>query len=442
MKLTEILISTLQFKLTKLNSLQLLQVLRFGALFLGSVLIARFVSDTHRVGQFENLVLIGSSFTFFWVSGLINTFIPFYQKTAEEHRKALVSGTFILLSLLALVFGLIVLLLKPFLYEGLYADFSLYLVFAFFSAPAFLTEYIFLSLNKPKSILLYAIAVSGLHLSCVFFPLFFDFGISGVLSALAVFGVSRYLFTGFLVFQTSNKFTLDLALSKPFLRASVPVAGSLLVGGSMLYIDSYIVRYNFDAAQFAIFQYGARELPFVLLMANALSNVGSAEVALYHQKGNILTGLEFLKTKSLRLMHILFPLSIVLLIFSEPLFKYLYSPVYIPAAQIFDIYILLIISRLIFPQTVLLAIHQNKKLLWATALEWLIKIGFNLWFLHIFGLAGIAYATVIAYLAEKLIHIYYLKVSNIHIKQFIPVKAWLIYSSMLVFVFILKAFFE
>ncbi|RYD81552.1 MAG: hypothetical protein EOP53_06070, partial [Sphingobacteriales bacterium] len=145
--------------------------------------------------------------------------------------------------------------------------------------------------------------------------------------------------------------------------------------------------------------------------------------------------------KSLRLMHFLFPISLFLLIFSGPLFKFLYAPAYIPAAHIFDVYVLLIISRLIFPQTVLLAIHQNQKLLWATGFEWIIKIGLNIWFLYIFGLPGIAYATVLAYLSEKLIHIYFLWMQNIHIQQFIPVKPWLLYSAILVVVFILKVFF-
>ncbi|MGZ5245396.1 MAG: hypothetical protein ACXWEY_16100 [Bacteroidia bacterium] len=431
----------MQLQLNKLSSLQLLQVLRFGALFLSSVFIARLVADTHLVGEYENLVLIGSSFTFFWVSGLINTFIPFYQSVSATQTRNFISTTFILLSTFAFVFGVIVFLFKPFLFDGKYADFSLYLIFAFFGAPAFLTEYIYLSINKVKSIAIYAVIISGLHLACVFLPLWLGYGMFGVLICLAASGVLRYIFCAFLVLKISGGFSFDSALAKTFLKAGLPVAGSLLIGGSMLYIDSYIVRFNFDTTQFAIFQYGARELPFVLLMANALSNVGSAELASHHSKGNILTGLYYLKSKSLRLMHFLFPISLILLIFSEPLFKYLYAPTYIPAAHIFDVYVLLIISRLIFPQTILLAIHQNKKLLWATAFEWIIKIGLNIWFLYIFGLPGIAYATVLAYLSEKLIHIYFLRKENIYINQFIPVKTWLFYSSMLVSAFILKAFF-
>ncbi len=424
--------------LNKLSSLQLLQVLRFGALFLSSVIIAKLIGDTNIVGRYENLVLVGSSFTFFWVSGLINTFIPFYQKTPETERKNLISTTFILLSALALFFGLIGLSLKAFLYEGTYAEFLLYLVFAFFTAPAFLTEYIYLSVNKPKNIALYAIAISFLHVASAFLPLWLGHGMNGVLICLAAFGVIRYVFTAWLVLKTSQKFLFHRQLANQFLKASLPVAASLLIGGSMLYIDSYLVRFNFNSTQFAIFQYGARELPFVLLMANALSNIGSAEVAFHYKNGNIFSGLDYLKQKSLRLMHFLFPLSFILLIFSEPLFSHLYADAYIPAARIFDIYILLIISRLIFPQTILLAMHQNITLLWSTGVEWFIKICLNTWFLYFFGLPGIAYATVVAYLSEKLIHIYFLSKHKLYATQYIPMQSWLIYSALLIITYAAK----
>ncbi|RYD82793.1 MAG: hypothetical protein EOP53_02680, partial [Sphingobacteriales bacterium] len=278
----------MQIKLTKLSSLQFLQVLRFGALFLGSVCIAKLVKNTHLVGEFENLVLVGSSFTFFWSSGFINTFIPFYQRVATSKKRTTVSTTFILLSFFSLVFGSAVFILKPFLFEGTYGDFTLYITFAFLTAPTFLTEFIYLSINKPKAIFAYAIVVSGLHFACVFFPLILGFSITGVLFCLAFLGISRYLFAASLVLKVAGSFRFDNALAKNFLRASLPVVGTLLLGGSMLYIDSYIVRFNYNTLQFAIFQYGARELPFVLLMASALSNVASAEVASHHAKGNIL----------------------------------------------------------------------------------------------------------------------------------------------------------
>ncbi len=73
----------------------------------------------------------------------------------------------------------------------------------------------------------------------------------------------------------------EIRFSFPFikehLRLGTPLIISALLSGSAQYIDGAIVSSKFDATTFAIFRYGAKEFPLVILLANGLSNAMLSE---------------------------------------------------------------------------------------------------------------------------------------------------------------------
>ena len=103
-----------KFELNKYNSLQIYQFLRFGSFFLVSILLAkitfaRFTSGfgTLLLSKHEMLMLLSSSLTFFWVSSITNTLIPFYHASDETKQKRLLFNTFAILTIFSLVAGII-----------------------------------------------------------------------------------------------------------------------------------------------------------------------------------------------------------------------------------------------------------------------------------------------------------------------------------------------
>jgi O-antigen/teichoic acid export membrane protein len=441
-------------RLTNLRSLQLMQLLRYGTVLLGSILIAQNIPDKHLVGEFEFWVLLGSSTTFFWVSGIINTFIPYFHRQGEEYRRILVFNVFLLLSGLSLIVGIFIWVGSNVFAVSLPSVGWYYLAYALLTAPAFLIEYLLLVHNKPHSIAWYAVFSSALYVAAFAVPFFLvrtgmanTYSLNFAAQLLFALGAVRYVFLFYLV-GIFGKVKASFEILKPFLRQSWPVIVGLLFGGSMMYVDAYIVRIFFTPDRFAVFQYGARELPLALLLANAISNVVSGELAM--QGDNNIEGLATLKSRSRRLMHLLFPLSIVLLIFSEPLYQFVFTKSFGPSSVIFDIYLLLVISRVIFPQTVLLSMGKTRTLLRATLLEWTVNLVLNLGFIVIlisagllddYGLQAIAMVTVLAYLFEKLYLAHKLKQQGIWVKTYTPVKEWMFYSILIVLVFVVKMVF-
>jgi O-antigen/teichoic acid export membrane protein len=103
------------------------------------------------------------------------------------------------------------------------------------------------------------------------------------------------------------------------------------------------------------------------------------------------------------------------------------------SAAIFNIYLLLIISRVFFPQTILLARNENKIILMASVLEIIVNVTCSLILLHFYGIIGIAYGTQIAFFFEKIFLGAYLSLKKkIFLPQYLSIKIWMAYSIVLV----------
>jgi len=412
-------------------------VLRFGAPFIVSIILVQLI-DQQTIGVYESLTLIGASFTFFWVSGVINTFIPYYHSVEAEKQPVLIFNVFALLVSLSLVCFLVLMFLKPVFFNpnslspGPQNHLYLYfLVYNLFNAPAFFMEYLLMVKNRPKAVVVYGLFSFSVHILSLSVPLFFGSSLQTAVLVLAAGSFLKFVLLSAYVSRISKPvFSLDII--KVFLNKAVPAILTLIVGGSMPYIDSYIVLHFFNKPTFAVYQYGAREMPLVLLMANALSNVFSGDIAVSHTIKNVPATLEKLKQGSQRLMHRLFPITIILIIFSRFLFSHVYSSTYIGSAAIFNVFMLLTISRLIFPQTVLTGLLKNKQMLLFGGVEWIINLALDFVLLYWFGLVGIAYATVIAYYVERAIQINYLNKNGYAPAAYIPFKTWIGYSMVLV----------
>ena len=120
-------------------------------------------------------------------------------------------------------------------------------------------------------------------------------------------------------------------------------------------------------------------------------------------------GLAELKRQSLRLMHWLFPVTIVLLFVSKPLFPLLFNPDFAASAALFNIYLLLTASRVLLPNAIVLAQGQPNVIFGVGLAELAVKIGLGFWLIAWFGLPGVAWSVVLAFWVEKLGLIWFLE---------------------------------
>lgn len=430
-------------KLNKFNSLQIFQFLRFGTFFLISVLMAKIAIlyqheyGLHLISQYENLMLVSSSLTFFWVSAICNTLIPYYNNSDKVLRKKLLFNTFVLLIVFSMVAAFVVSLMGR-LVEG--KDkylFDMFALVVLLNTPTYITDYVFYLNGKYKSLLRWGVITFVAHVLLLCTPLFFKQSLGLAINMLLLLSLFKFNYTIILLMKYSI-ITVQTRLSADFMKKAMPIMFSILLAGSMEYINSYIIEFNFSDEEFALFRYAAKELPIFLILANSLSNIYSGEIAKMNQEGNLAEGIARLRKSSQRLMRWLFPITMLLMFISPYMYKYMYNDQLYEGYRIFNIYLLLIISRMLFPQTVIMGLMKNRVFYLISSNYLVINSLLSFWFIYLFGVKGIAYATVIAYMAEKLMLIVYCKMEGVEFNQYTPVKEYLFYSVITLVVYFLS----
>ncbi len=377
----------------------------------------------------------------FWINGLIQSFLPLYRSNntfeKTEGKSPEIFNIFLLVSILSVLTILVLVIFnKPLSNVLTKANeipyFKLVLIYIFFSSPSFLIEYIYLVRNESLRILKYGVITFFIQFVLISTPAILGYSMEFSIMGLVLISIVRYVWL-LILLKKYALFTPSINFIKEHIYVAYPLIISTLLGSSAVYVDSFLVLNKFDTATFAIFKYGAREFPLVLLMANALSTAMIPNFSVKNEIGNALISL---RKKSGNLMHLLFPITMLFLIFSSWLYPRIFNENFTESARIFNIYLLLIISRLVFPQTILIGLKKTKIVMYASFVELVINIFLSIVFLHFWGIEGIAFATLIAFASQKIIWLVYIKlVLKISPLKYVPVAELTIYSILTLSIF-------
>jgi len=379
--------------------LQLFQVMRFGAFFLTGIMFTKLGLGAYGIGLYESLLFLGSLLSFFWLSGLTQSLLAHYRPAPRSSE--FFNAFLVMVGCSVLVFVLFRLLITPFSFLAnnpevlaYYGTFSWYVLLI---GPVFLVEYILLLKDRPKELVAYGVFAFGTQLAFVTLPILLGYGLEEAILGLAVSAALRFVVLMVLLAKYAA-FTIDKDFLRNFLVTAAPLIAGALLSGSAEYLDGLIVSHYFNEQTFAIYRYGAKEFPLVLLLANAFSNGLVPRVS-----QDLKAGMAEIREGSLRMMHLFFPLSIGLMVVSGWLYPVMFSAEFAESAQVFNVYLLLVISRVLFPQTLLIGLRHAKAIMYVSAVEISLNVGISLLFVQWFGLVGIAYATVIAFAMEKML---------------------------------------
>ena len=281
---------------------------------------------------------------------------------------------------------------------------------------------------------MYGFIVFTLQVLLVVCPIIMGYTLTYSLWGLTIITIARFLWL-LVLLKKHTLIRFSWIFIKEHISLATPLIISTLLSGSAQYIDGWIVSARFSPEKFATFRFGAKEMPLVVTLASGLNN---AMLTQFSPSGNLKHSLLTLKKRSLRLMHILFPITILLLFFSDILYPMLFTQRFSSSSSIFMVYLLLIVSRLLFPQTILIGLKKNKIVMGASIIGIILNIALTFAMIPRYGIVGVAVATVIIYLIEKIVLISYNYYKlDIKPKEYIPFTWHLIYSSITVLIFVL-----
>jgi len=428
--------------------MQLFQLMKPVIFFIISIVLTKSHLSTYDIGQFEGFMFIASISTFFWITGINQSLLPLYHRN-RTYRKLGENGpakspeifnAFLILCFFSLLLFILGHSLKNnysfFHNRGNVEFINLLLLYILLSSPVCLIEYIYLLNNRSYRIFQYGLYTYTAQLLLILTPLFFGKGIIWSIYGLLVITGVRWIWL-IILLRRYTEMKISVEFMKEHLYLGTPLIITTLISGSPQYTDGFIVSTVFrDPAKFAVFRYGAKEIPLVLMLANGLSNAMLAE---FSTREKMKESLEKIKVKSKRLMHLLFPATAVIMLLARWGYPLVFRSEFSTSASIFLVYSLLIIPRLVFPQTILVGRKKTQITLIAAIIELAINIPLSLLMIKWgYGLVGVALASFISYTFNNIFLIIYIKVKmKIRPAEYIPVKVFALYSLLISILFIL-----
>lgn len=424
--------------LSTTRALQLFQVMRLGAVILTSILLAKSGLGTAEIGSYEMLLYIGTTLSFFWVNGLLMAMPPVYASLNQEDRKTFFFNVFLVFSAIStalfalLFFGEQV--MTPLLTGKAHIPyFGLFCLYLLFNLPTFPVEYFYLLQEKPGKIVAWGGLTFSLQVAALFVPVWAGGGLEGGFEALIVLSVGKFFWTAGMIAR-SGIFKWRPDLVRGYLRFSAPLTLNVLLGNFILMFDAWLVGWYYgDETIFAVFRYGSREFPLATALSTALATALVPLLTEYPGEG-----LQTLKRKSLRLMHLLFPLTIALLFLSGPLFPLVFNPDFAASAPLFNIYLLMTASRVLLPNAIVLTRGAPNVIFRVGLLELAVKIALGFVFIRYWGLPGLAWSAVLAFWVEKAGLIWYLE-HHCHLRtgDWLALRWYFFYTAALLAAFII-----
>lgn len=411
------------------RQLQFFMVCRQLGIILSSVVLAWFL-PVSSVGVVEMLMFTGYLMTFFWSDALLRGYLA-HPKLKDDSQSA--TSFFLLFFLMSVLAMLLLVAGRQFLVplftgrndlEGL----GLFVMYQILIVPLWMAP--FIGILKGQNILLASLFILIGPAFAVWTGYTSIPQIQGVL-----LGLFCYALVGFVWVLTKTKLIRDIRLGK-IVEMVWPAAWPLMLyavsNGLARSFDAWLVAREFDESTFAVFRYGAREFPLVVAISTALTTAMIPRLFSDQALGE-------LRARSIRVMHSSYPIIALLILSSPLLFKLVFGLAYVQSAGIFNIYLLLTLTQLVFPQSILIARGQTKLLWWVSIAELAINVIASLLLMPNFGLAGIAFGTLIAFTFEKVVLFYFIdKKFGIKVQQIIDLRIWIFYTLLLVASFILS----
>jgi O-antigen/teichoic acid export membrane protein len=431
-----------------ISGLQLFQLMKPVIFLIISIVFTKSHLTRSEIGQWEMFMFIGGLITFFWVTGIIQSLLPLYHRN-KTYRKLGDNGStkspeIFNAFLLLCFFSLLVFALghgvknhfSVFHFSGNVPYLNLLLLYVLLNSPVQLIEYIYLLNNRAYRIFQYGLYTFTAQLLFIIIPLVLEQDLIWSIYGLLAITFVRWIWL-IVLLRRYTEMRISVEFMKEHLYLATPLILTTLISGSAQYIDGVIVSVVYrDPDQFALFRYGAKEFPLVLMLANGLSNAMLPE---FSTRERMKESLAKIRVKSKRLMHILFPSAILMMIFARWIYPRMFNPEFHKSTDVFLIYSLLIIPRLVFPQTIIVGRKKTHITLFAAIIEIGINIPLSLFMIKWgYNLPGVALSTFIVYLVSKAFLIGYLWYKmKIKPTEYIPLRLYAIYSALIAIVFIL-----
>jgi O-antigen/teichoic acid export membrane protein len=407
--------------------------MQFGTSGVIAIVLAKGGWSLEQIAIYEALLFMGGIYTFFWLAGGNNALLQLFPKLDSESGRRGLFNSFLLFTAAGILSGLLIygtanLVIDKITKFSTLPYLGLLSVYIAINAPTLFIHVYYLLLGQFKKIILFGMIGFSLQLAAVAIPVLTGHGLKEVLYCLIAWASFKFVWVAVLIYR-HTQWRLDPSFLRKYWHLALPLLLLAFIGKGSEYASTFLVTALFsDETAFAIYRYGAREIPLSLIMLSAL-----ATSLLPVASGNLEEGLKAIRKHSTRLAHFLFPVSIVLMVLSPVLFPLVFSPEFKPSAYIFNTLAFYLSNRILMPQVLTMARGHNFAVTMSALIEFFAVVLLCYLLGRSFGLVGIAMGSVLAFFVDRIyLIIYNWKKLGIHPSSYIDWRVYLVYNTLLI----------
>ncbi len=423
--------------LSILTAMQIYQALRYGAWALVSVMLSKSFLMQSEIGRYEQVMMLGTFFSFFWINSIFITLLANYNTKSQNSRDFFFS-VFCIFTLFNTLFAIVLYVGQHQVCQLLIGKYELHyfelmLCFFYLNNFSYFIEHIFLLHQKSLQLLLYAAFNLIIQVSFVAIAVFYFQSLQSLFIGLICFAAFKIPIVLYLVYPFCRPFNIQT--TKEVLIICMPLVVSFFITGSNEFIDKFMVSHYFDKAMYAQYTYGARELVISTVLSQALT-----AVCLTAASYDFDAGLSMLKSKSIAYVRILFPIAIVGMFATFYFFPVVFNTNFSMSWAIMNTYFLLLIPRFLFPQVVLNVLGKNNFILIASVFELAFNLLFTFLLFPLLGFIGIALGPLMGLILGKILLIYFCSFYEVPLTKFVFIKEYVLWSIVLVLSYLVSLF--
>lgn len=372
-----------------------------GSALLVAMILTRLLSEDD-FGAYRKLWLIYAILGPALISSIANTL--YYRGNGEDRERAIFSNLIIGLfyglgtGALAWVFaGFWAGQLNVYELENGFRLFAPYMALAVFSGIA---EPLFVVINRKKWLLGYSALYNTIESALIVVPFALGFDIETVVLIMSIGPALRSIAVIVVAFSQTERWPGFISIFSELpisLKYGFGIILLSLAGIAASEADKWVIGSFFESdALFAIYVIGAKKLPFITALTSAVSAALVTEFATKLRSGDTASAVSQASSASTRLTLIMLPLIAWLFIYAEEVMVLLFGK-YEASAPVFRIYMLTVLSQLIFPQSITLGSGRSDINAKFGVAEVVLNISLSIFFVIQFGFLGAAFATLISH---------------------------------------------
>ncbi len=375
-------------------ALQTFNLSRFTAMFLVSVFLVKIGIDVELIAGYEYVVFLSSIVTGWWIHGFLQSFMAdsglkekfnVRQVFRDYSKLLLVTGSGILL----VISAAIEILANTGFIQRPPEGFYYFLIFHMILQVSIFIAYFLHRIRKVTGIYILAGYLLITYVGSFLWLFLAEIDLRMVYFGLAVLSIPILFLWAFL-YGRPLKPSLAIVYA-PHLTTLMVIQG---IGFLSLWSDGFWVQYFYGTGDlFAFFRYGGREFPLFVILTTTFSTAIIHRVQAQNQLIQI-------RNTSRRYIMLFLPVAIFLMSTSSYLFGLVFDQTFVPASFIFDLYLLLVLIRVLFPRPILIAYRNFQPLLWISVGELFLNLILSYLLFWIWGIAGLIMASLIAHAFE------------------------------------------